>query len=49
MAPGDEAPDDAAGTSDDLCPECSGSGRVDDEPCPVCEGTGKVNRAVGGG
>jgi DnaJ-class molecular chaperone len=49
MAPGDEAPDDAESTGEDLCPECSGTGRAGDQPCPVCEGTGTVTRGVGGG
>jgi len=30
MAPGDEAPDDAESTAENLCPTCSGSGRVNE-------------------
>jgi hypothetical protein len=48
MAPGDEAPVGTAGTGEDVCPQCGGSGRVDSTPCPNCLGTGKVNVGIGG-
>lgn len=48
MKPGDEAPEGAPGTGEDLCPDCGGSGRQDGKPCPTCEGTGKVNVGIGG-
>ena len=49
MAPGDEAPEGAESTGENVCPECSGSGRADGGDCPACGGTGQVNEAVGGG
>jgi hypothetical protein len=49
MAPGDEAPPGAPEAGEDICPECSGAGRVDGEPCELCAGSGRVHRAVGGG
>lgn len=48
MKPGDVAPPDTEGTGENLCPHCSGSGRVDGEPCAHCEGTGRVIAGVGG-
>ncbi len=47
--PGDEAPEGTAGTGDALCPQCSGSGRIDGNPCPNCGGTGVVTEGIGGG
>ena len=49
MNPGDDAPDGAPGTGENLCPRCNGSGRVADGPCPDCDGTGKVTSGIGGG
>jgi DnaJ-class molecular chaperone len=49
MAPGDEAPEGAESTAENLCPTCSGSGRADGDECPDCGGSGHVNEAVGGG
>jgi DnaJ-class molecular chaperone len=48
MAPGDEAPVGTAGTGEDVCPQCGGSGRAGASSCPTCLGTGKVNVGVGG-
>ena len=46
--PGDEAPAGTPGTGENVCRDCSGSGRVNGAPCPSCGGTGKVITAVGG-
>lgn len=48
MNPGDQAPRGTPGTGENLCPECSGSGRKDDRECPNCGGTGVVTEGVGG-
>jgi hypothetical protein len=48
MNPGDQAPPGAPGTGENICPECSGSGKVDGTPCQHCGGTGKVIVGVGG-
>jgi hypothetical protein len=48
MAPGDEVPPDAEGAGENLCPDCSGSGRQGDADCPTCGGTGRITQAVGG-
>ena len=48
MRPGDEAPAGTAGTGEDVCRECGGTGRVDGQTCPACEGTGKVIAGIGG-
>ncbi len=50
MNPGDEAPADAPGTGEDLCPRCHGKGKLDDSrDCPDCGGTGKIVEGIGGG
>jgi hypothetical protein len=33
---------------ENLCPDCSGSGRVDGSECATCGGSGKVVEGVGG-
>lgn len=48
MAPGDQAPAGTAGTGENLCPKCGGTGRKDNEPCKFCEGTGRIIEGVGG-
>ncbi|MFZ5510987.1 MAG: hypothetical protein ACOZCP_13135 [Pseudomonadota bacterium] len=48
MKPGDEAPPGTPGTGENLCPDCSGRGRIGDRPCETCEGTGTVIQGVGG-
>ncbi|WP_200841068.1 hypothetical protein [Geminicoccus flavidas] len=48
-SPGDEAPPGTPGTGENLCPTCSGSGKVDGKDCPTCGGTGEVNTGIGGG
>jgi hypothetical protein len=49
MAPGDDAPAGTPGTGEDICPECSGTGKLNDKPCPNCAGTGRIIEGVGGG
>jgi hypothetical protein len=49
LRPGDEAHAGTPGTGENLCPECSGSGRTSEGgECPVCAGTGRVTQGVGG-
>ncbi len=48
-APGDDAAPGTAGTGENLCPDCNGSGRLENKPCPTCDGTGKVIEGIGGG
>jgi hypothetical protein len=48
--PGDEAPPGSPGTGEDICQDCSGTGkRQDGSECPTCEGTGRVIEGIGGG
>ena len=49
LDPGDEAGPGTAGTGENLCPHCRGSGEHGRAPCPVCGGTGKVTEGIGGG
>lgn len=49
LRPGDQAPPGTEGTGENLCPDCSGSGRAGDGgECPLCLGTGRVVEGVGG-
>lgn len=48
MNPGDQAPPGTAGTGENICPDCSGSGELNGKPCATCGGTGKVIEAIGG-
>jgi DnaJ-class molecular chaperone len=48
MAPGDEAPPGTPGAGENLCPACSGSGKLDGATCQNCGGTGKVIEEIGG-
>lgn len=47
--PGDVAQPDTPGTGEDLCPTCSGSGKLGPDTCLECKGTGKVISGIGGG
>ena len=47
--PGDDAAPGTPGTGEDICPKCSGSGRIDGGKCLDCGGTGKVVQGIGGG
>ena len=49
MNPGDEARPGTPGTGEDVCPECSGSGRKGGAKCDNCGGTGKVIKGISGG
>ncbi len=50
MNPGDEVPPGTPGAGENLCPDCSGRGRLKNgEQCPTCGGTGRVMQAVSGG
>lgn len=48
IKPGDEAAAGTPGSGDNVCPDCSGSGKLGSIQCPACEGTGVVQGAVGG-
>lgn len=48
MKPGDEAPSGTPGAGENICPDCSGSGKRNGRPCETCAGTGKVTTGVGG-
>ncbi len=48
MSPGDEAPAGTPGTGENVCPVCSGKGKVNGVECSNCGGTGKVNVGIGG-
>jgi hypothetical protein len=49
VKPGDDAVPGTPGTGENLCPECSGTGKIDSGACPECKGTGKVITGIGGG
>ncbi|RJF98579.1 hypothetical protein [Noviherbaspirillum saxi] len=50
LKPGDEALAGTPGTGEDLCPDCSGSGKLrDGTECPTCEGSGRITQGIGGG
>jgi hypothetical protein len=49
LNPGDVAQPGTPGTGENLCRECSGTGKLDNVSCPVCGGTGKVTEGMGGG
>lgn len=43
QTPAGESPSGAGGDSQNTCPECGGSGKIqEDVTCPNCGGTGKV-------
>ncbi len=45
--PGDEARPGSPQTGENICRECSGSGRRNGAPCEACGGAGPVTVAVG--
>lgn len=50
LKPGDEAAPGTVGTGEDICQDCSGTGkRKDGSECPTCEGTGRITQGIGGG
>ena len=46
--PGDQAPPGTPGTGENLCRDCSGTGKLQGKPCPTCGGTGRVIEGIGG-
>ena len=48
--PADEAPKGTAGTGENFCRICAGSGVDADtgKACPACQGTGRVTEGIGG-
>jgi DnaJ-class molecular chaperone len=46
--PGDEAPPGTAGSGENVCRACNGSGSIDGKRCPECGGTGKIVEGIGG-
>ncbi len=46
---GDDAKPETPGTGENVCPECSGVGKLGQASCPKCGGTGKVVEGIGGG
>ncbi len=49
LNPGDQARPGTAGTGENVCARCRGTGRVDGERCDQCGGTGRVTEGIGGG
>jgi DnaJ-class molecular chaperone len=48
MNPGDQAPPGTAGTGENVCRTCKGTGRVGGAECKDCGGTGTVIEEIGG-
>jgi hypothetical protein len=48
LNPGDEAPEGTPGTGENLCPDCSGKGKLNGQACDTCGGTGIVIEGIGG-
>jgi DnaJ-class molecular chaperone len=50
LSPGDDAAPGTPGTGEDICQECSGTGKIDKgAECPNCGGTGYIIEGIGGG
>ncbi len=49
LAPGDETRPTTPSAGEDVCPRCSGSGKLGEGACPECGGSGVVVEGVGGG
>jgi DnaJ-class molecular chaperone len=55
--PKDDPAPGSAGTGEDVCPECHGTGEKTDQetgaklggPCPRCDGSGRITEGIGGG
>ncbi len=45
--PGDEARPGSPQSGENVCPDCSGSGRRDGKTCTTCAGTGRITAIVG--
>ncbi len=48
LNPGDEAAPGTAGSGEDNCRDCGGSGQVNGQDCQNCGGTGRVVKVIGG-
>jgi DnaJ-class molecular chaperone len=48
LSPADHAAPGTPNTGETLCPDCSGSGKVDGQTCGACRGTGRVIEGIGG-
>lgn len=48
LRPGDEGQPGDAPVSEDLCPDCGGSGQRDGDTCATCAGSGRINEGIGG-
>lgn len=49
LNPGDVAAPGTAGTAENVCPQCHGTGQISGgTECPNCGGSGKVIAPVGG-
>lgn len=46
--PGDDGAPGDAPVGENLCPDCSGSGKRDGQTCATCGGSGVVEEGVGG-
>lgn len=50
LKPGDEALPGTPGSGEDICGDCSGTGKLKGgAECPTCEGTGRITQGIGGG
>jgi hypothetical protein len=47
--PGDAGPPGTAGTGEDTCPVCGGSGKKNGRTCANSGGSGKIIQGIGGG
>jgi RecJ-like exonuclease len=45
--PGDESRPGSKQSGDQICPTCSGSGRINNAACTDCGGTGRITAIVG--
>jgi hypothetical protein len=48
LRPGDQAAPGTPGTGENLCPDCSGTGKISGKECATCQGTGRVTEGIGG-
>jgi DnaJ-class molecular chaperone len=48
LRPGDQAKPGTSNTGENLCPDCSGSGKLEGQTCQTCQGTGRVTEGIGG-
>jgi DnaJ-class molecular chaperone len=48
LNPGDQGQPGTPGMAENVCRECSGTGKLGATECPNCGGTGKVMEEMGG-